>query len=306
MKKWKSLLAVAAIATMVFAMAACGDKDTAADPTEAPNPTEAPADPTEAPADPTEAPADPTEAPAPTEEVVEPTEEPAPTEEPVVDTPTEEPTPTEEVAEPTEEPAPTEEPVVEPTVAPTEAPVATEAPEATATPAPTATPEPTEAPAPTEAPEPTPEPTPAPTATPEPTQAPVSDDLTINFADLTDGGYGYEITNKTAASVDVSIATTYQEIQYILPEVVDLAKYSTLIVDVVSTGTLDIKLVNPEAAVNEWGQLAPFADNYTAEVVSDPVYIDLTGYASYDLSQINFMTCADNITFTIKSMTFVK
>ena len=301
MKKWKSLFAVAAIATMVFAMAACGDKDTAADPTEAPNPTEAPADPTEAPADPTEAPADPTEAPAdPTEAPADPTEAPA--------DPTEEPAPTEEpVVEPTEEPAPTEEPVVEPTVAPTEAPVATEAPEATATPAPTATPVPTEAPAPTEAPEPTPEPTPAPTATPEPTKAPVSDDLTINFADLTAGGYGYEGGVQDGALVVTYSATdNYQEVQYILPEVIDLAKYSTLIVDVVSSGTLDIKLVNPEAATNEWGQLAPFADNYTADGVTEPVYIDLAGYASYDLSQINFMACATSIEATIKSMTFVK
>ena len=302
MKKWKSLFAVAAIATMVFAMAACGDKDTAADPTEAPNPTEAPADPTEAPADPTEAPADPTEAPAdpteapvadPTEAPADPTEEPAPTEEPVV--------------EPTEEPAPTEEPVVEPTVAPTEAPVATEAPEATATPAPTATPVPTEAPAPTEAPEPTPEPTPAPTATPEPTKAPVSDDLVVNFADLTAGGYGY-VADVAGGVVNVTIDSQYQELQYVLPEAIDLAKYSTLIVDVTSNNQLDIKLVNPEAAVNEYGQLAPFKDNYTAEgtAITEPVYIDLAEFASYDLSQINFMAMVNGTQFTINKMTFVK
>lgn len=126
MKKWRSLFAVTAIAAMVFAMAACGDKETDVEPTSAPA-TEAPAEPTEAPAEPTEAP------------VVEPTEAPVvePTEEPVVE-PTEAP-----VVEPTEAPA-------EPTAAPTEAPVAT--PEPTATPAPTATPEPTATPVPTEAP----------------------------------------------------------------------------------------------------------------------------------------------------------
>ena len=104
----------------------------------------------------------------------------------------------------------------------------------------------------------------------------------------------------------VNCTGQYQEIQYVLPEVVDLANYSTLIIDVVSSGTLDIKYVNPEATENEWGQLAQFADNYTADGITEPLYLDLTGYASYDLSQINFMTCADNITFTLKSMTFVK
>ena len=62
MRKWKSLLAVSVVATMLVAMAACGKKETSADPTSAP--TEAPADVTEAPADVTEAPADITEAPA--------------------------------------------------------------------------------------------------------------------------------------------------------------------------------------------------------------------------------------------------
>lgn len=41
MKKWKKLFAVTAVTALVFAMAACGNKETSADPTEAPNPTEA-------------------------------------------------------------------------------------------------------------------------------------------------------------------------------------------------------------------------------------------------------------------------
>ncbi len=236
MKKWKKLFAVTAIATMVFAMAACGDKETVTDPTEAPNPTEVTVEPTE-----------------PTAEPVEPTAEPT----------TE---PTEAPAEPTEAPAaPTEAPA-EPTAEPTE---------------PTA--EPTEAPA-----------------------EPTVDNTVINFADLTAGGYGYEAAVADGA-VNVTIAGQYQEIQYVLPEAVDLAQYSKLVIDLTSNSQLDIKLVNPDAAVNEYNQLTPFKDNYTAEgaAIEAPVEIDLAEFAAYDLSQINFMAMANDTAFTLKNISFV-
>ncbi len=132
-------------------------------------------------------------------------------------------------------------------------------------------------------------------------------DLVINFADLVDGGYGYEISFDGDA-VNVSIANQYQELQYVLPEVVDLAAYTTLIVDVTSNAQLDIKLVDPNASVNEYSQLAPFHDGYTAagEAITAPVSIDLAGFADYDLSQINFMATGNGTTFTLNSMTFVK
>ncbi len=260
MKKWKKLFAVTAIATMVFAMAACGDKETVTDPTEAPNPTEATADPTEPTSEPTEAPAEPTEAPAePTEAPAEPTEAPAePTETPA--------DPTEAPAEPTETPA-------DPTEAPAE---------------PSEPSEPTEAPA-------------------EPTDTPAADAATIHFADLTAGGYGYEATVADGA-VNVTIAGQYQEIQYVLPEAVDLAQYSKLVIDITSNSQLDIKLVNPDAAVNEYNQLTPFKDNYTAEgaAIEAPVEIDLAEFAAYDLSQINFMAMANDTAFTLKNISFVK
>lgn len=265
MKKWKKLFAVTAVTALVFAMAACGNKETSADPTEAPNPTEAAAEPTKAPATPTEAPAEPTEVPAePTQAPTEPTE--APTE------------PTEAPAEPTEVPAEPTEPTAEPTE-------------------PTA--EPTEPTA-----EPTAEPTKAPAA---PTQAPAGNDTVINFVDLTAGGYGYEAVTEDDG-VNVTIASQYQEIQYVLPEAVDLAQYSLLIVDVTSNSQLDIKLVNPDAELNEYNQATPFKDNYTAEgtAITEPVYIDLAGFADYDLSQINFMAMANDTAFRLNSMTFVK
>ncbi len=70
-KKFKSLLAVSAAVSMLVAFAACGDKETNADPSSTPTPTEAAAtpEPTTAPT-PTEAPTEaptPTEAPKPTE-----------------------------------------------------------------------------------------------------------------------------------------------------------------------------------------------------------------------------------------------
>ena len=138
-------------------------------------------------------------------------------------------------------------------------------------------------------------------------EAPVSNDLVINFATLTAGGYGYEAT-VNGDVVDVSIASQYQEIQYILPEIVDLAAYTTLIVDVTSNAQLDIKLVDPNAEVNEYSQLAPFHDGYTAEgqAITEPVYIDLAAFADKDLSQINFMAMGNDTVFTIKSITFVK
>ena len=225
MKKWKKLFAVTAIATMVFAMAACGDKETVTDPTEAPNPTEATVEPTAEPVEPT---AEPTEAPA------EPTEAPA---------------------EPTEAPAEPTEPTAEPTEAPAE---------------------------------------------------PTADNTVINFADLTAGGYGYEATVADGA-VNVTIAGQYQEIQYVLPEAVDLAQYSKLVIDLTSNSQLDIKLVNPDAAVNEYNQLTPFKDNYTAEgaAIEAPVEIDLAEFAAYDLSQINFMAMANDTAFTLKNISFV-
>jgi len=133
------------------------------------------------------------------------------------------------------------------------------------------------------------------------------DELVINFVDLATGGYGYEATVNGDA-VDVVIASQYQELQYVLPTVVDLAAYSTLIVDVTSNSQLDIKLVDPTATVNEYGQLAPFHDGYTAEgtPITEPVYINLAAFADKDLSQINFMAMGNDTTFTIKSIKFVK
>ena len=140
-------------------------------------------------------------------------------------------------------------------------------------------------------------------------EEPVSTDLVINFADLTAGGYGYE-ASVNGGAVDVSITTQYQEIQYILPETIDLAAYSKLIVDVESNYQLDIKLVDPNAETNQYGGLTPFRDNYTGTGPSDPitapVEIDLTAYADKDLYQIGFMACNNNVVFTIKSITFVK
>lgn len=131
-------------------------------------------------------------------------------------------------------------------------------------------------------------------------------DLTIVFADLVDGGYGYELSFDGDA-VNVSIANQYQELQYVLTEVVDLAAYTTLVIDVTSNAQLDIKLVDPNASVNEYSQLAPFHDNYTdGTEITAPVSIDLTGFADYDLSQINFMAMGNGTTFTLNSMTFVK
>ena len=139
------------------------------------------------------------------------------------------------------------------------------------------------------------------------TGASASTDLVINFAALTAGGYGYEAAVNGDA-VDVSIASQYQEIQYVLPEVVDLAAYTTLIVDVTSNAQLDIKLVDPNAEVNQYSQLAPFHDGYTAEgqAITEPIYIDLAAFADKDLSQINFMAMGNDTVFTIKSITFVK
>ena len=145
-------------------------------------------------------------------------------------------------------------------------------------------------------------------ATEEPVaEAPAAEDLVIKFADLTAGGYGYKATVNGDA-VDVTIASQYQEIQYVLPEAVDLAAYKTLIVDVTSNAQLDIKLVDPNAELNQYSQLAPFKDNYTAEgqAITEPIYIDLAEFADKDLSQINFMAMGNDTAFTIKSITFVK
>ena len=134
-----------------------------------------------------------------------------------------------------------------------------------------------------------------------------AEDLVIKFADLTAGGYGYEAAVNGDA-VDVTIASQYQEIQYILPEVVDLAAYKTLIVDVTSNAQLDIKLVDPNAELNQYSQKTPFKDNYTAQDqgITEAIYIDLAEFADKDLAQINFMACVNDVKFTIKSITFVK
>ncbi len=134
-----------------------------------------------------------------------------------------------------------------------------------------------------------------------------SSDLVIGFATLTAGGYGYDATVNGDA-VDVTIASQYQEIQYVLPEAVDLAAYTTLIVDVTSNAQLDIKLVDPNAELNQYSQLTPFLDHYTAEgqAITAPIEIDLTAFADKDLAQINFMAMGADTAFTIKNITFVK
>lgn len=134
-----------------------------------------------------------------------------------------------------------------------------------------------------------------------------AEDLVINFASLTAGGYGYNAAVNGDA-VDVTIDSQYQEIQYILPEAIDLAAYKTLIVDVTSNAALDIKLVDPDAELNQYNQKAPFHDNYTADgqAITEPIYIALGDFAEFDLAQINFMAMGNDTAFTIKSITFVK
>lgn len=134
-----------------------------------------------------------------------------------------------------------------------------------------------------------------------------AEDLVINFASLTAGGYGYNAAVNGDA-VDVTIDSQYQEIQYILPEAIDLAAYKTLIVDVTSNAALDIKLVDSNAELNQYNQKAPFHDNYTADgqAITEPIYIDLGDFAEFDLAQINFMAMGNDTAFTIKSITFVK
>ena len=139
----------------------------------------------------------------------------------------------------------------------------------------------------------------------EAAEAPAADGLVINFADLTAGGYGYEAALNGDA-VDVTIASQYQEIQYILPEAVVLADYTSLVVDVVSNAQIDVKLVNSDAVLNEYSQKTPFLDYYTDGAVTAPLTIDLAAYADKDLSQINFMAMGNDVAFTIKSITFVK
>ena len=91
-------------------------------------------------------------------------------------------------------------------------------------------------------------------------------------------------------------------------EVIDLAEYTTLIVDVTSDSQLDIKLVDPNAPTNQYNQMDPFHNGYTAQdsPITEPVQIDLTQFADYDLYQINFMACGNSAELTIKSITFVK
>ncbi len=136
----------------------------------------------------------------------------------------------------------------------------------------------------------------------------------IYFAELEKGGYDY-----TASVVDGALTGTIDkqngEIQYILPEVIDLAPYSQIVIEIQSDKQLDIKLVNPEAEVNKYNQKTPFVDAYSGEKVVSPHtivlgktdYYDFTHARNYKLSQINFMANKEGMTtFTLKSMTFVK
>jgi len=96
----------------------------------------------------------------------------------------------------------------------------------------------------------------------------------------------------------------------VLPEVVALAGYTKLIVDVTSDYQIDIKLVAPDAEVNQYGNLSEFAFKYTGtgptDPVTEPVEIDLTPYADKEVSEIYFMGCNSSTQLTIKSVTFVK
>lgn len=140
--------------------------------------------------------------------------------------------------------------------------------------------------------------------------APAEDgSLVVNFADLTAGGYGCTATPANGI-VSVDVSGQYQEVQYTLPETVDLAQYSKLVVTLVTKSMSDadalaIKLVNPDAELNQYGNPTEFACIYN--VLSDSTFeIDLSSYADYDMNQIFFMASAGATAFTLTSVAFVK
>lgn len=167
------------------------------------------------------------------------------------------------------------------------------------------------APAPTKAPEATatPVPTKKPSA-PQPTKAPTKKNLEYSFADMTDKGYGYT-AEKANGAVTVEYSGQYQEIQYVLPNAVDMSKYDTMIVTLAtksadSADAVAFKLAAVGAANDQYGNPESFKVVYdVTSAKKGEVTVDLSEFAGQKMSQISFMSNNGMTTTTLYSVTFI-
>lgn len=142
--------------------------------------------------------------------------------------------------------------------------------------------------------------------------APTTADGAIVYkpADLTDKGYGYTKTVGADGGVQVKYSEVYQEIQYVLPQAVDLSKYKTLVVSASTATATDadaiaIKVAASDAATDQYGNPESLTVQYGCMSATKTDFtIDLSAFAGKKVSQISIMSNNGAASATLYSFTF--
>ncbi len=156
-------------------------------------------------------------------------------------------------------------------------------------------------------------PTPKPTATPKPSKPntpAASGDVEYNFATLTPGGYGYEITATNKDSVDVAFNGQYQEVQFDLPKAVDMKDCEKLTIKL-KTASEDagagvaIKVIATDAELDQYNNPTPcfiqwgFVSKNAVEFE-----VPLADLAGKKISRITFMANDGACSATVYNVKF--
>ena len=142
--------------------------------------------------------------------------------------------------------------------------------------------------------------------------APTSADgaIVYKLADLTDKGYGYTKTVAVDGGVQVKYSEVYQEIQYVLPQAVDLSKYKTLVISASTATATDadaiaFKIAASDAATDQYGNPESLTVQYGfMSATKADCTIDLSSFAGKKVSQISIMSNNGAASATLYTFTF--
>jgi len=127
---------------------------------------------------------------------------------------------------------------------------------------------------------------------------------------LTDKGYGYTKTVVADGGVQVKYSEVYQEIQYVLPQAVDLSKYKTLVISASTATATDadaiaFKIAASDAATDQYGNPESLTVQYGfMSATKADCTIDLSSFAGKKVSQISIMSNNGAASATLYTFTF--
>lgn len=133
--------------------------------------------------------------------------------------------------------------------------------------------------------------------------------LVYKFASMKPNGYGYKAENTADGGVKVTFEGQYQEVFYMLPEDVDLAKFDKVIFSLeTATGkdAVALKICAPDAELDAYNNPTPMEIRWgvTTSGVQN-IEMDLSAHAKKDVNRIGIMSNDGAANITLYSITFV-